>query len=128
MPSPEQKEKLKNRIDIIPNPLYVIQQGRRGECHGPEEWQYHHWKARGATTNVINRGHKIIAKRWIKDPCISRNSTGTWMDSRVLHVLGRSQNSRNRLQGYLGRQRSLPGPVRTEAERRKEPRKDVSPR
>ena len=38
-------------------PLYVIKQGTRGERHGPEDWQYHHWKARDATT----------AKRWKDD-------------------------------------------------------------
>ena len=60
MPSPEQTGKIQNRIDIISNPLYVIKQGKRRERHGPEEWQYHHWKARDATNNVIKRryGHE----------------------------------------------------------------------
>ena len=54
MPSPEQTEKIKNRIDLISDPLYVIKQGTHGERHGPEERQYH-WKAEDATTNVKKR-------------------------------------------------------------------------
>ena len=30
MPLPEQAEKIKNRIDIISDPLYVVKQGTRG--------------------------------------------------------------------------------------------------
>ena len=57
-------------------------------------------------------------------PFTSRNSTGTWMDSRVLHFPGLPQNSHNRLQGHWGQKKSLQEPVLTEVERRKEPRKD----
>ena len=45
MPSPDQKEMIKNRICIITDLLHVIKQGTRGERHGPEYWQHHHWKA-----------------------------------------------------------------------------------
>ena len=38
-------------MDIIADPLYVVKQGTHGERYGPEEWQYHHWKAKEATTN-----------------------------------------------------------------------------
>ena len=58
MPSPEQSEKIKNRIDIISNPLYVVKQGNSGERHGPEEWQCHYWTARDATNNVFNIDNK----------------------------------------------------------------------
>ena len=68
MPLLKQTEKINDRIDIISNPLYVIKQWKSGERHGPEEWQYHHRKARDATNNVIKRGYKTIAQSWIKDP------------------------------------------------------------
>ena len=67
MPSPEKTEKMKNRIDIVSDPLYVVRQGICGERHGPEEWQDHRWKARDATTNVQKRGLTTIAKRWKED-------------------------------------------------------------
>ena len=68
MPSPDQTESIKYRIDIISDPLYVVQQGVRGVRHGPGEWQYHHWKAQDATKNVRKRDYTTIAKRWQYDP------------------------------------------------------------
>ena len=72
MLSLEETEKIRNRIVIISDPLYVIRQGKSGERHGPEEWQYHHWKAREATTNVQKRVYTAIAKRWKEDPHIEK--------------------------------------------------------
>ena len=68
MPSPEQTEKIKNRIDLISDPLYVVKQGTRGERHGPEDRQYNHWNAQDATTIFQKRGFTTIAKRWKDDP------------------------------------------------------------
>ena len=56
MPSPEETERIKNRIDIIADPLHVVQQGNRGVRHGLEDWKTHHWKAKDATRNVKKRG------------------------------------------------------------------------
>ena len=47
--------------------LDVVKQGTHGERHGPEEWQYHHWKAKDATTNIEKRGYSTVAKRWNAD-------------------------------------------------------------
>ena len=75
-------------MNIISNPLYVII----------------NWKATEATSKVPqkkrvhNHREEIDRRR-----SISRNSTGTWMHSWVLHILGLPQKSQNRLQGYLGR-------------------------
>ena len=57
MPSPEQTERTQNRIGIISDPLCVI------KCHGPEDWQYHHWKAKDATKNAKKSDYTTIAKR-----------------------------------------------------------------
>ena len=57
MPSLEQRERINNRIDIISDPLYVI------KCHGPEDWQHHHWKAKDATKNIKKRDCTTSAKR-----------------------------------------------------------------
>ena len=63
MPSPEQTEKIKNRIDLISDPLYAVKQGTRGERHGPEDWLYHHWNAKDAIWKVQKTGVTTIAKR-----------------------------------------------------------------
>ena len=62
MPSLEQTERINNRIDIISDPLYVVKQGVRGERHGPEDWQYHHWNAKDATNNAKKSDYTTIAK------------------------------------------------------------------
>ena len=67
-PSLEQTEKIKNRIDILAGPLYVVKRCKAGERHGPEEWPYHHWKAASAGRNCRKREYESVAKRWIEDP------------------------------------------------------------
>ena len=57
----EQTEKIENRWEIISNPLYFIKEGHLGERHGPEQWQYDHWKARDATKGFITINIKFFA-------------------------------------------------------------------
>ena len=66
--SPEQTDKIKNRNDIISNPLYIIKECQSRQRHGPDEWQFDHWKAKDATTNAKKRRCKTITGRWIDDP------------------------------------------------------------
>ena len=56
MPSPEQTERIKNPIDIIADLVYVVKRGVRGVRHGPENWQYHHWKAKDAPKTTRKEG------------------------------------------------------------------------
>ena len=67
IPSQEHADKIKRRIDILADPLYVVKRGRQGERHGPEEWQYHHWKAVDAAKNCKKREYTSIARRWRDD-------------------------------------------------------------
>ena len=67
MPSPEQTDKIKNRIDITSNPLYTMKEGHTGERHGPKQWQYEHWKAKDATEGAKKRRYKPIEHRWLTD-------------------------------------------------------------
>ena len=41
--------------------------GRQGERQGPEEWQYHHWKAVDAAQNCKKREYTSIARSWRDD-------------------------------------------------------------
>ena len=66
MPSPEQTEKINNRIGILSNPQNIIKEGQSGKRHGPAQWQYDHWQAKDATTGK-DRGCKSIEYRWITD-------------------------------------------------------------
>ena len=43
------KQKIKNGIDVISNPPYVIKEFHIGERNGPEQWRYDHRKAGDAT-------------------------------------------------------------------------------
>ena len=70
MPSPEQTEKIKNRIDTITDLVYVVNQGTHGERHGPKERQYRDWKAQDATTNVKKRGYSASIEK------LNRNMNG----------------------------------------------------
>ena len=60
--------KIKNRCQIISNQLYFIKEGHSGERHGPEQWQYDHWKARDATKGLKKKGDDSIVHRWFTDP------------------------------------------------------------
>ena len=59
--------KIKNRFEIMSNPLYSIKEDdSRGPRHGPQQWQYDHWKAKDATGR-LRRGYDSIVDRWLKD-------------------------------------------------------------
>ena len=49
--SQEHTDEVKRIIYILAEPLYAVKRGRQGQRHGPEEWQYHHWKAVDAAQN-----------------------------------------------------------------------------
>ena len=68
IPSQEHPHKFERRIDILADPLYAVKRGRAGERHGPEEWQYHHWKAVDAARNSRKREYEFIARMWREDP------------------------------------------------------------
>ena len=68
MPSPGQREKIKNRTDILADLQNVVKRVKAGERHGPEEWHYHHWKAADASRNGRKREYESVAKKWIEDP------------------------------------------------------------
>ena len=55
-----------------------------------------------------------------------RNPTGTWMDSRLLHLSGLPQHGRDQVRGYPRRNNSIPQSIRIEVERRKESRNNVN--
>ena len=50
--------------EIHAEPLYVVKRGRQGQCHGHEEWQYHHWKAVDASRSCRKRWLSSNAGRW----------------------------------------------------------------
>ena len=62
IPSQKHTDKFKSRIDILADPLYVVERRRAGERHGTEEWQYHHWKATDAARNCKKREYESIAQ------------------------------------------------------------------
>ena len=68
MPSSDQTEKIKTRLDITSNLLYVVKEGHTGERHGPKQWQYDHWKVNDATEGAKKRNYQSIDHRWHTDP------------------------------------------------------------
>ena len=90
MLSLEQTEKIKNRIEIISNPLLNHKKGQSGERHGPAPWQYDHWKAKDATANVHKRGKNSIVHRLLTHNTQSLNghmdgllsTASTWTTSK----------------------------------------------
>ena len=61
------------------DPLCVIKRGVRGEHHGPEDWQCHHWKAKDATKNVKKIDYTTMAKRW-KDVILHIEKLNRYID------------------------------------------------
>ena len=86
MPSPEQSERIRTRIDIISDPLYVVRQGVRGERHGQEDWQYHQLESQRCHEELQEKGSHYHCEKMERRSFTSRNSTGTWMDSRVPYL------------------------------------------
>ena len=67
IPLQEHTDNIKRRFDILADPLLVVKRGRAGELHGPQEWQYHHWKVVDAAKKCKKREFESIAKRWRDD-------------------------------------------------------------
>ena len=62
------QKRSKNRFEITSNPSHFIKETHSGGRHGPEQWQYDHWKARDATKGLTKRGYDSIVHRWLTDP------------------------------------------------------------
>ena len=123
IPSSEQTERIKNRIDIVS----VRRQTRiHGLRHGLEDWQYHHWKAKDATKNSNKREYTTIAKRWKDDPSYRETQQVHGWTLRILYLRGLPQHSRHQLRGYPTRANSIPQSIGIEVEIRKEHRKNVN--
>ena len=56
MPSLEQSERIRNRIDIIPDPLYIVKKRVRGERRGHEDWQYHQLESQRCHETLSEKG------------------------------------------------------------------------
>ena len=64
MPLPDQIKKIKNRFEIMSNPFYFMkEEDSRGSRHGPQQWQYDHWKAKDAKKGTQNREYETVLHR-----------------------------------------------------------------
>ena len=104
--SQEHTDKIKRRIDFHADPLFVVERRKTGERHGPEEWQYHHWKAVDAAKNCKKREYESIAKR-LRDDLSYWDTQQEHGWTRILHVPGLPQDDQDQLQGCSRRTRLI---------------------
>ena len=83
--------------------MHVIKQGTSGERRGLNDWQYHHWTATAATTNVQKRRFTTIANRWKDDHSYRETQREHGWTLECCIFLNYFRNSQNRVQGDLGR-------------------------
>ena len=124
IPSQEQTDKVKSRIDILADPLYVIKRGKAGERHP--------WTIIGKASDAARKCRKnnmsLLREKVDRRSRLPKHSTNTWMDSRNLHVPGLPQDDQDQLQGYSRTTRSIQNSIFIEMERPKESGKYVNSR
>ena len=81
IPPNEHEEKIRKRIDILAEPLYVVKRGRQGQRHDHEEWQYHHWKAFDAAKKLQQTRVYVYCKTVERRCFPPRHSAIPWMVS-----------------------------------------------
>ena len=58
----------KNRFEVKSNPFFPMKENdSRGPRHGPQQWQYDHWKAKHATRGLKRGYYDSIVHRWHAD-------------------------------------------------------------
>ena len=114
------KQKVKNGIDIISNPPYVIKEVHIGERHGPEQWRYDHRKTGDATEGSKKNTMSPLNK--YGSPIIHTKNR----NCRTIGLLSTASTSTNSktvnmdYYCYLEWKRSIPEHVRRSVQRRKD--------